>query len=106
MGFGSYFDYFVPCICLSQGRSVKGTVTGTVIDGGDKSPVMQATVQILSAADSTMVTGNITDFDGNFSLSAKPGKYLLKVSFVGYKPEYKQIALTKQKMRLRWVTLN
>lgn len=97
---GLILTILCPAFVFSQGRSVKGTVTGTVIDGGDKSPVMQATVQILSAADSTMVTGNITDFDGNFSLSAKPGKYLLKVSFVGYKPEYKQIALTKQKMKV------
>ena len=74
---GLILTILCPAFVFSQGRSVKGTVTGTVIDGGDKSPVMQATVQILSAAVSTMVTGNITDFDGNFTVSAKPGKYLL-----------------------------
>ncbi len=62
----------------------KNLVTGLVFDSQDKSPVGQATVQILSLPDSTMVTGNITDNDGLFKLSVKPGKYALKVSFIGY----------------------
>ena len=82
---------FTPLLIFSQGRTSKGTVSGTVVDADDKMPVMQATVQVLSPKDSTMITGNITDLDGKFSLSAKFGKYLLKVSFVGYKPVYKDI---------------
>ena len=69
---------------FGQSRGSKGLVSGTVVDGDDNSPVMQATVQILALKDSSMVAGNVTDLDGRFSLSARPGKYLLKVSFVGY----------------------
>ena len=66
-----------------QGRG-RVTVSGTVIDKEDNSSIMQATVQLLSLPDSAMVVGNVTDNNGHFSLSARPGKYVLKVSFVGY----------------------
>ena len=47
------------CATLSWAQSGKRiTVTGSVIDGDDKSPVGQATVQLLSLPDSTMVVGN------------------------------------------------
>ena len=36
----------------------KGKVSGVVIDSNDKSPVIQATVQILSLRDSSMIAGN------------------------------------------------
>lgn len=82
-----------------SGRS-RGVVSGTVLDGGDKSPVMQATVQILSPKDSTMIKGNVTDLDGNFSMPVSPGKYLLKVSFIGYTPFLKEVTVTHGKPRL------
>ena len=88
---------FTPLLIFPQGRTPRGTVSGTVVDAEDKMPVMQATVQILSPKDSSMVTGNITDIDGKFSLNARVGKYLLKVSFVGYRPVYKNIEITRQK---------
>ena len=73
------------CATLSWAQSGKRiTVTGSVIDGDDKSPVGQATVQLLSLPDSTMVVGNVTNNNGVFSIAARPGKYVLKISFVGY----------------------
>ena len=44
----------------------RGRVSGNVIDADDKSPVIQATVQLLSLPDSTMITGNVTDNNGRF----------------------------------------
>ncbi|WP_405371057.1 TonB-dependent receptor [Phocaeicola sp.] len=85
----------------AQNKGGKNSISGTVVDGDDQSPVMQATVQILSLKDSTMITGNVTDLDGNFSLSARPGKYLLKVSFVGYSPTFKSVVLTRNVPQLR-----
>mgnify|MGYP000048993437 CR=1 FL=1 len=67
------------CATLSWAQSGKRiTVTGSVIDGDDKSPVGQATVQLLSLPDSTMVVGNVTNNNGVFSIAARPGKYVLK----------------------------
>ena len=82
-----------------QGRG-RVTVSGTVIDKEDNSSIMQATVQLLSLPDSAMVVGNVTDNNGHFSLSARPGKYVLKVSFVGYLAYEKQYQLTASKPTL------
>lgn len=85
---------------FAQSGSGRATVTGTVLDGSDKSPVMQATVQILSLKDSTMIKGNVSDLDGNFALSVRPGKYLLKISYIGYTTFFRQIEMTRNKPRL------
>ena len=81
-------------------QSGKVTVSGSVFDKEDNSPVMQATVQLLSLPDSTMATGNVTNNNGRFSLSVKPGKYVLKVSFVGYLTYMKEYRLTSAKPTL------
>ena len=75
----------------------RGRVSGNVIDADDKSPVIQATVQLLSLPDSTMITGNVTDNNGRFSLRAKPGNYAVKISFVGYIPVIKPVTISRNK---------
>ena len=50
-------------------QSGKVTVSGSVFDKEDNSPIMQATVQLLSLPDSTMAAGNVTNNNGRFSLS-------------------------------------
>lgn len=93
---------------FAQGSGSRGRISGVVVDGDDKSPIMQATIQVLSLPDSTMVTGDVTDNDGKFSIATRPGKYVLKVSFVGYTPTYKPFTLTKAKPSLNMgqLTLN
>lgn len=88
IGIGSAYSF------AQQGQI---SVNGTVVDKEDNSPVMQATVQLLSLPDSTMVVGNVTNNNGAFSLSAKAGKYALKVSFVGYVPYVKDLKLSSSK---------
>lgn len=85
---------------LAQSSSGRVTVSGIVLDGNDKSPVMQATVQLLSPKDSTMVTGNATNTNGRFSLAAKPGKYVLKISFIGYTPYVAPVTLPSGRQRM------
>ena len=59
----------------SQSRG-RVTLSGTVLDKEDNSPIMQATVQLLSLPDSTMAVGDVTNNNGRFSLSVRPGKYV------------------------------
>ena len=82
---------------ISFAQSGRASVAGTVLDETDNSPVVQATVQLLSLPDSTMVVGDVTNLDGRFKLTTRPGKYVLKVSFVGYLSYIKQIQLTSAK---------
>ena len=82
-----------------QGRG-RATVTGSVFDKEDGSAVIQATVQLLSLPDSSMAVGNVTDNDGYFSLSVRPGKYVLKISYVGYLNYMKEYQLSAAKPNL------
>lgn len=73
----------------------KVTVSGMVWDADLNEAMGQATVQLLSAKDSAFVNGGVTQIDGRFQLPAvKAGNYLLKVSFIGYLPQFKSVNLS------------
>ena len=92
--------FYVPVVLMAQGNSNRGgNVTGIVVDEEDKSPIIHGTVQVLSLPDSAMVTGRPTDTDGRFELRVRPGKYVLKITYVGYRPVYKPLELSRNKMR-------
>ncbi|MBQ6726040.1 MAG: TonB-dependent receptor [Bacteroidales bacterium] len=75
-----------------------GKVTGKVIDGNGGEPIEYATVALLKA-DSSMANGTVTADNGSFSVSVPEGKYILRVSFMGFKTYYhpSQIAVTASK---------
>ncbi|WP_229366145.1 TonB-dependent receptor domain-containing protein [Fibrisoma montanum] len=60
-------------------QSIRGTVTES-----NAQPVPFAAVKLLAAADSSLVTGTVTDEAGRFSFSnVAAGRYFTQVSFVG-----------------------
>ena len=72
-------------------------VSGAIIDRDTKDPVEQVTVQLLKT-DSTYVTGAISNEKGLFHLNApENGKYLLKITSVGYKPTVKRLVIEQDK---------
>lgn len=58
------------------------TITGTVIDDGDKSPIIGASIMIKGTS-----TGVITDLDGQFSVTISGRRATLEVSYMGYKKQ-------------------
>lgn len=72
-------------------------ISGAIIDRDTKDPVEQVTVQLLKA-DSTYVTGGISNEKGLFHFNAPENdKYLLKITSVGYKPTIKRIVIADDK---------
>jgi hypothetical protein len=70
------------------------TIKGKVCFEKDKSPVQFATVGLLQLPDSAMITGVITLTDGGYLFEkVKPGNYFMRVSFVGYKTNGKQVTM-------------
>ncbi|MDX1419841.1 MAG: TonB-dependent receptor [Rubricoccaceae bacterium] len=68
-----------------------GAVAGLVLDDASGEPIPSATVAVYSAADTSFVTGTITEADGRFSLGPlRPGDYLARISFVGYATETRE----------------
>ena len=81
---------------VAQTRNI--TVKGKVVEKDTGDPVVQATVQLLSLPDSTYINGAATLADGSFELpKAAAGKYLMKISFIGYKNIIEQLTLTNQR---------
>lgn len=89
------FSFLLLTMIALQISAQKITVSGKVMDGELNEPMATASVVLLKT-DSTMVTGANSDLNGNFKLpGVKSGNYILKVSFVGYLTEYKNLKLTK-----------
>lgn len=67
-----------------------GTVEGTLIElqDGEKVPLPFANVYL----EGTTI-GSISDFDGNFTISAEPGEYIIVCKFLGYEPFKKPIVI-------------
>jgi len=70
------------------------SISGKVIDQDDGQPMEYATVTLLSHPDSTLVGGIATDVNGTFKMDVKnPGRYILKVGFIGYQRVLNDLSL-------------
>ena len=84
---------FVTMASFAQDR----LITGVITDRDTKDPVEQVTIQLLKT-DSTYVSGAISNEKGLFHLNAPAnGKYLLKISSVGYKTTVKRVQIADDK---------
>ncbi|GAA4356758.1 TonB-dependent receptor [Hymenobacter saemangeumensis] len=80
--------------CAAQAQST-GQVRGTVLDSASGKPLREISVSLLAAKDSSYVTFSITDGDGRYNLRGlRPGKYLLLINALGYRPEQHPVELT------------
>ena len=72
-------------------------ISGKITDRDTKDPVEQVTIQLLKT-DSTYVSGAVSNEQGLFHVNAPAnGKYLLKITSVGYKPTVKRIQISEDK---------
>lgn len=77
---------------FSQTKNI--TVSGRVVEES-KEPAAQATIQLLSLPDSTYTAGVATSEQGYFKLpKVKAGKYVMKISYIGFKNKFVPLQLT------------
>ncbi|MBQ7205851.1 MAG: TonB-dependent receptor [Muribaculaceae bacterium] len=81
--------------CLASVNARDAVINGILIDSQDTTELIQATVRLLKAnKDSTLVKGTTTDMNGVFNLKGiKPGKYLLRCSYLGYNDLIKHVTV-------------
>ena len=78
---------------MAQGKKI----SGTIVDKESNEAMMQVTVQLLKP-DSTFVVGAVSNMEGVFTLTApKNGKYLLKLTSVGYVAHVQSVEMQKSK---------
>ncbi len=86
----------MPCIAHGQIEYQRLTISGQLLDADEKEPVLQATVQLFTANDSTFVGGTVSDNKGNFSIEAPSnGTYRLKISSIGYQTIEREVTLRR-----------
>lgn len=69
-------------------------IKGRVYDTDEEEWMTAASVRLLSATDSTLIQGVMTDKQGHFRLLVStPGSYLVDISFIGYTPYRKTVSI-------------
>jgi len=81
-------------------------ISGKVKDSSTGEFLQYVNVVILNSKDSSLVNGTITDDHGKFSLQSKKGKYLLRLTFIGYKDIYQKLEIKGEDLALGVINLN
>jgi outer membrane receptor protein involved in Fe transport len=72
-----------------------GEIRGTVATGETNEPLQHAGVAVRSAADSSIVSGAITEADGSFHIRGlRPGTYFVRVTLIGFAPQRREVSIT------------
>ena len=88
-------SFAIALCCLLSVSAHDAVINGVLVDSQDTTELMEATVRLLMATkDSTMVKGTTTDLNGVFNIKGvKPGKYLLRFSYLGYNDLIKHVTV-------------
>lgn len=62
-------------------------ISGKVIDKDTKEPLVYATVAFFSRAENKIITGGITDDNGNFNIKVKSGTYDISIEYISFKTQ-------------------
>lgn len=101
--------FLFPMTLFAQQRVDVTGKTLVVSNNGEGQEVLPYTnILVLEAGDSTLVKGVMSDAGGNFRLSfhaKKESPYLLKVSYIGMKPEFRALNTGKTKIHVGNIVL-
>ncbi len=81
-------------------------VSGRVRDASTSEFLQYVNVVVLRTKDSSLVNGTITDNNGKFELDIKKGKYLLRLTFIGYKDIYQALEVKADNVALGVIQLD
>lgn len=91
-----WLTVFILQSALFMNTALAQRIRGTVVDSLTRKPLLEASVSLLSAKDSSLVTFGITDGDGGFTFpNVSEGQYRVLVSYVGYQSRAKRIVVSK-----------
>ena len=89
--------FSVAATAQSSSKKKQGTVTGVVLSSSDKEPLAAASVQLYAMPDTVYKLGAPTDLEGLFSVDVEAGKYLMRVSYVGFTSKDLSVVVTAKK---------
>jgi hypothetical protein len=84
---------FLSFTAAAQNATIKGKVYDTI----SKKGLAYATISLVKAKDSTLVTFSKADSTGSFSLKSVPhGEYLVSSAYVGFLPVWKPVSVNRE----------
>ena len=90
----------IVALALAAQAAFAFNIRGVVAEQGSLEPLIQASIRLLAAKDSSLVKTAVSDIDGKFSLqNIKAGKYIVEASYVGYSTQTRDIDL-KRNLRI------
>jgi ferric enterobactin receptor len=97
---------FILFFFITSAFAQKSTLKGIVIDNQTLEPIEYASVSLVSQTDNSVVSGVITDKNGNFVIqNIQSGNYKIKIYFIGYEIQYLENILLKNNQVLNLDTL-
>jgi len=97
-----YIAFFTLFCTLSAFSQTTITLSGILIDKTSREPILSGSIDLLHAGDSVYVDGTISNDKGIFSFqNLKQGRYILKVTYIGYLPLFKDLNLNEKEPIVR-----
>ena len=81
----------------AQGFAQDVSIRGKVKERGSEKTLEFANVALLSISDSSVVGGGMTGLDGSFDFITQPGKYILRIGFIGYESYFRNLDLGERR---------
>ncbi|RPD42835.1 TonB-dependent receptor [Chitinophaga barathri] len=79
---------------MAQDNGAQAEILGKLLDDQSGKPVEYASVALLKAKDSTVITGMLSKGNGDFDFkSIAPGTYILKIYFIGYQTIFRSVSV-------------
>ncbi|ASB47692.1 TonB-dependent receptor [Alkalitalea saponilacus] len=86
---------------VAQSVQSSSVISGRIYDADFSEPLPSATVVLLNPADSSLMAGVISNYDGEFHISGiLPGNYLLEIGFIGFHSVSHLIDLSERDLNL------
>ncbi|GAA0719748.1 outer membrane beta-barrel family protein [Aquimarina litoralis] len=83
---------FIALASFGQQKTIK--VTGRVIDKETNDPLEYATISFINPTENKVITGGITETNGNFSIEIPASVYNVSIEYISFKT----VTLTKRKL--------
>lgn len=84
---------FLVLFTISLFAQSDNTISGKVVDE-EGEPLPSASVALYDSTESDIITGASTQENGSFSIDASPGQYVLKITYLSYKPHIEKLRIS------------
>ncbi|MDF2437069.1 MAG: hypothetical protein K0Q95_1445 [Bacteroidota bacterium] len=84
----------------------QNTLSGSLTDKSDNSPLIGASAVLLFPSDSSIYKGASADVNGRYNIeNVKAGKYILKITYIGYNDHFRDLQMPATSLNLENIAM-